>query len=223
MIRKLFFVPLASSLLSLACAQAIAAPSPYSHFVVFGDSLSSSGQFADPGGPAGASFRATNRTGPVYLDGRGEAYSAVAPQILGAKLGFSDDQLAGSTSAARASEGLPDGDNWAVGGYRTDQAVDALKHGTSLVIAPEGTRSPTPRLARFKKGAFHIAMQAGVPIVPVVLRNTGDALPKSGFVVRPTTIEVVVLPPIDTSGWTRERLDIEIEAIRSRYLEVLEG
>ena len=102
-------------------------------------------------------------------------------------------------------------------------AIEALKQGTSLVIAPEGTRSPTPRLARFKKGAFHIAMQAGVPIVPVVLRNTGDALPKSGFVVHPTTIEVVVLPPIDTSGWTREGLDAEIEAIRARYLEVLES
>jgi putative phosphoserine phosphatase/1-acylglycerol-3-phosphate O-acyltransferase len=102
-------------------------------------------------------------------------------------------------------------------------AVAALKTGTSLLIAPEGTRTPTPRLARFKKGAFHIAMQAGVPVVPVVLRNTGDALPKNGFVVRPATIEVVVLPPIDTSRWTRARLDAEIEAIRARYLEVLEG
>jgi putative phosphoserine phosphatase/1-acylglycerol-3-phosphate O-acyltransferase len=102
-------------------------------------------------------------------------------------------------------------------------AVAALKTGTSLLIAPEGTRTPTPRLARFKKGAFHIAMQAGVPVVPVVLRNTGDALPKNGFVVRPATIEVVVLPPIDTSGWTRARLDAEIDAIRARYLEVLEG
>jgi putative phosphoserine phosphatase/1-acylglycerol-3-phosphate O-acyltransferase len=102
-------------------------------------------------------------------------------------------------------------------------AVEALKTGTSLLIAPEGTRTPTPRLARFKKGAFHIAMQAGVPVVPVVLRNTGDALPKNGFVVRPATIEVVVLPPIDTSCWTRARLDAEIEAIRARYLEVLEG
>ena len=102
-------------------------------------------------------------------------------------------------------------------------AVEALKSGTSLVIAPEGTRTPTPRLARFKKGAFHIAMQAGVPIVPVVLRNTGDALPKSGVVVRPTTVEVVVLPPIDTSDWTREGLDAEIESIRAGYLDVLEG
>jgi putative phosphoserine phosphatase/1-acylglycerol-3-phosphate O-acyltransferase len=78
-------------------------------------------------------------------------------------------------------------------------------------------------LARFKKGAFHMAMQAGVPVVPVVLRNAGDALPKHGVVVRPATVEVVVLPPVDTSGWTRDGLDGEVEAIRERYLEILEG
>jgi putative phosphoserine phosphatase/1-acylglycerol-3-phosphate O-acyltransferase len=104
-----------------------------------------------------------------------------------------------------------------------DGVVDRIRSGTSLMIFPEGTRSATPVLGPFRKGAFHLAAQAGVPVVPVVLRNTGDALPKSGFVVRPTTIEVVVLPPIDTSGWKRERLDAEIEAIRARYLEVLEG
>jgi len=102
-------------------------------------------------------------------------------------------------------------------------AVRALREGRSLVIAPEGTRSNTPRLGAFKKGAFHIAMQAGVPIVPVVFRNVLDALPKHGLVVRPATVEAVVLPPIDTSGWTRESLDAEIQAIRARYLEVLEG
>ncbi|AUG43511.1 autotransporter domain-containing esterase [Pseudomonas chlororaphis] len=126
MIKKTLFVPLASSLLSLACTQAIAAPSPYSSFIVFGDSLSDAGQFADPGGPAGATQRFTNRTGPVYLDGSGELRSANSTQLLGAKLGFSDDQLAASTSATRASEGLPDGNNWAVGGYRTDQILDSI-------------------------------------------------------------------------------------------------
>jgi len=100
-------------------------------------------------------------------------------------------------------------------------AVQALREGRSLVIAPEGTRSATPRLGPFKKGAFHIAMQAGVPIVPVVFRNVLDALPKHAWVVRPTTVEAVVLPPVDTAGWTRETLDGEIEAIRKRYLEVL--
>jgi len=137
MIKKTLFAPLASSLLSLACAQAIAAPSPYSSFIVFGDSLSDAGQFADPGGPAGATLRATNRTGPVYLDGSGEVYSANATQLLGAKLGFSDDQLAASTSATRASEGLPDGNNWAVGGYRTDQILDSI---TTTSIAGDRSR-----------------------------------------------------------------------------------
>jgi len=102
-------------------------------------------------------------------------------------------------------------------------AVSALREGRSLVIAPEGTRSPTPRLGRFKKGAFHMAMQAGVPIVPVVFRNVLDALPKNAFVVRPATIEALVLPPIDTSDWTKETLDDEISAIRDRYIEVLES
>lgn len=102
-------------------------------------------------------------------------------------------------------------------------AVQALREGMSLVIAPEGTRSPTPRLGRFKKGAFHIAMQAGVPIVPIVFRNALDALPKGGLVVRRATVEAVVLPPVDTAGWRRENLDDEIAAIREQYVDVLEG
>jgi len=102
-------------------------------------------------------------------------------------------------------------------------AVEALRNGRSILIAPEGTRQPTPRLGPFKKGAFHLAMQAGVPIVPVVFRNVLDALPKGALVIRPTTVEAVVLPPVETSGWTRADLDDEIAAIRSRYIEVLEG
>jgi len=100
-------------------------------------------------------------------------------------------------------------------------AVRALREGRSVLIAPEGTRRPTPRLGAFKKGAFHLAMQAGVPIVPVVFRNVLDALPKHGFIIHPAIVEAVVLPPVDTSTWTREGLDDEIAAIRARYLEVL--
>jgi putative phosphoserine phosphatase/1-acylglycerol-3-phosphate O-acyltransferase len=100
-------------------------------------------------------------------------------------------------------------------------AVEALKQGRSIAIAPEGTRSRTPRLGRFKKGAFHLAMQAGVPIVPIVFKNTLDVLPRGAIVLRPANVEAVVLPPIDTTGWTRESLDAEIEAVRKRFLEVL--
>lgn len=102
-----------------------------------------------------------------------------------------------------------------------EPAVEALRQGRSLVIAPEGTRSPTPRLGRFKKGAFHMAMQAGVPIVPVVFRNVLDAFPKDATIVRPATIEAVVLAPIPTTDWKIEELDARIGAIRQRYLEIL--
>jgi putative phosphoserine phosphatase / 1-acylglycerol-3-phosphate O-acyltransferase len=102
-------------------------------------------------------------------------------------------------------------------------ALAALRAGRSIAIAPEGTRSRTPTLGRFKKGAFHIAMQAGVPIVPIVFRNALDVLPRGALVLRPATVEVVVLPPVETTGWTRETLDERIEAVRAAYLEVLEG
>jgi 1-acyl-sn-glycerol-3-phosphate acyltransferase len=55
-----------------------------------------------------------------------------------------------------------------------EPAVQQLREGVSLVVAPEGTRSATPALGRFKKGAFHVAMQAGVPVVPIVIRNAGE-------------------------------------------------
>jgi len=102
-----------------------------------------------------------------------------------------------------------------------EPAVQALREGLSLAVAPEGTRSLTPRLGSFKKGAFHMAMQAGVPIVPVVFRNVLDALPKDALVVRPAIVEAVVLPPVDTSAWTVEGLNAEVDAIRNQYLKVL--
>ena len=101
-------------------------------------------------------------------------------------------------------------------------AVDALREGLSIAIAPEGTRSTTPRLGRFKKGAFHLAMAAGVPIVPIVFRNALDALPKHAYVVRPSMIEVVVHPPVPTSGWTADDLDDEIAKIHALYQETLQ-
>lgn len=100
-------------------------------------------------------------------------------------------------------------------------AVEALKEGRSIAIAPESTRSAIPRLGRFRKGAFLIAREAGVPIVPVVFRNVLDAFPKDALVIRPATIKAIVLPPIDVSDWTDESLNDEIEAIRARYLEIL--
>jgi putative phosphoserine phosphatase/1-acylglycerol-3-phosphate O-acyltransferase len=101
-------------------------------------------------------------------------------------------------------------------------AIDRLKRGMSVVIAPEGTRSVSPRLGRFKKGAFHIAMQAGVPIVPIVLRNTCAVLPRHSLLFRPGTVQVRVLPPIDVTTWTVDDLDRHVADVRDLFQRTLD-
>ena len=100
--------------------------------------------------------------------------------------------------------------------------VDAIRNdGKSVVLAPEGTRTISPRLAAFKKGAFHLAMQAGVPIVPIVIHNAGDVAPKGDFVFRPATVEVEVLPPVDTSDWNIRNMTAQVRSVRNMFLRTL--
>lgn len=91
----------------------------------------------------------------------------------------------------------------------------------SLVISPEGTRTPTRKLAPFKKGPFHIAIQTGVPVVPVVIYNAGDIAPKGDFVFRRGTVKVKVLPPVDTSAWHTDSIDQHVADIRQQFLDAL--
>ncbi len=100
-------------------------------------------------------------------------------------------------------------------------AVDALKSGISVAIAPEGTRSGTATLGPFKKGAFHLAMQAGVPIVPIVIKNAFQAVAKGSPILRPTHIEVVVLEPVETGLWKRKNLNQNIEEVRNLFVAEL--
>jgi putative phosphoserine phosphatase/1-acylglycerol-3-phosphate O-acyltransferase len=100
--------------------------------------------------------------------------------------------------------------------------VDAMRNeGKSVVIAPEGTRTVSPRLAPFKKGAFHLAIQAGVPVVPIVIHNAGDVAPKGDFVFRPATVEVDVLPPLDTSAWRADTIDEHVAEVRRLFQATL--
>ncbi len=111
----------------------------------------------------------------------------------------------------------------------TEKAIRAIKpvieaitdEKLSVCLAPEGTRSPGAKLGRFKKGAFHIAMQAGAPIVPIVIHNARDCLPKGRHIARPATIKVTVLPPVKTSKWTTKKLNQQVDKIRQMYLETL--
>ena len=100
-------------------------------------------------------------------------------------------------------------------------AAEALQDGRSIAIAPEGTRSRDGRLGRFKLGAFHLAREAGVPIVPIVIHNAQDALPYKAIFVRPAEVKVTVLPPIDAVGWKTADVHSQADTLRARYLEVL--
>ena len=113
--------------------------------------------------------------------------------------------------------------------YDGDLARTALDHagermvqtGVSFVIAPEGTRSPDGKLLPFKKGAFVIAIQAGLPVLPVTIRGTRNAMPKGGITSWGGNAEVIIGQPVKTAGMTyndRDRLLEEVRAVIERNL-----
>jgi putative phosphoserine phosphatase/1-acylglycerol-3-phosphate O-acyltransferase len=112
------------------------------------------------------------------------------------------------TDAAQAREAL-------------EPVVRALQSGTSIAIAPEGTRSGSGELLPFKKGPFHMAIQGGVPLVPVVVRNAYEVMVPHSYVIRPGTVDVVVLPALDTSGWSSDTVDEHRDEVWGLYDETL--
>jgi len=81
-------------------------------------------------------------------------------------------------------------------------AVRVLQKGLHLVIFPEGTRSPDGRLLPFKKGPFHLAMDSGVPIIPVTMLGTYESWPKHRFALHPGTATIVFHPPLDPQSFS---------------------
>jgi 1-acyl-sn-glycerol-3-phosphate acyltransferase len=80
-------------------------------------------------------------------------------------------------------------------------AVRVLHKGLHMIIYPEGTRSSDGRLLTFKKGPFHLAMDSGVPVIPVTILGTYESWPKTRFSVRPGTATVLFHPPIEPSDF----------------------
>ena len=72
----------------------------------------------------------------------------------------------------------------------------AISEGASVFFFPEGTRTVTGKLGKFKHGAFYNAIQTGVPIVPVVIRGTFEAMPKNSLKIKNGACSMTLLPPI---------------------------
>jgi 1-acyl-sn-glycerol-3-phosphate acyltransferase len=79
-------------------------------------------------------------------------------------------------------------------------ATERLRSGTSFGVFAEGTRALPGEFLQFKKGAFYMAAQAGVPIVPVAIKNTDVLMGKGTGEAKTGTIEMVLLPPVTTLG-----------------------
>ncbi len=76
-------------------------------------------------------------------------------------------------------------------------AIRVLQRGLHMVIFPEGTRSSDGRLLPFKKGPFHLAMDSGVPVVPVTILGTYESWPKTRFALWPGTATVIFHPTLN--------------------------
>lgn len=94
-------------------------------------------------------------------------------------------------------------------------AVTALPEGWSVAVFPEGTRSRDGSLGRFKKGAFHIAMQTGLPLVPFGLEGGRDIIPADAWVARSGKVFVTVGAPIPTDDWKIADINDHIADVRA--------
>lgn len=104
-----------------------------------------------------------------------------------------------------------------------ERAQCILRRGTSVVVFAEGTRSPDGRLLPFKKGGFVLALQMGVPVVPVAIRGGRNVLPKGALRIRPGHIDVIFGAPVAASSYTLETKDALIAEVRERIAAGLSG
>lgn len=116
--------------------------------------------------------------------------------------------------------GLVRGDKKSVG-RMVEACRSWLDRGVSVLIFPEGTRSPDGQLLPFKVGAFRIAREARVPVLPIIVDGTADTLPKHGIVLRSVArMRVRMLPPVDVGGYDTDEAAAEaVRGVMARELE----
>ena len=101
-------------------------------------------------------------------------------------------------------------------------ATENLRRGKSYVVYPEGTRSRDGRMLPFKKGAFMMAIDAGVPVVPVTVSGATRIMPKAQVKVFPSTVRITVHDPISTAGYSKENVAELMGRTRAKIFSALD-
>ena len=101
-------------------------------------------------------------------------------------------------------------------------AATLRRTGESVYLSPEGGRITTGEIGHFNKGAFHLATDLRVPIVPLYFAIPGEIDPGLGYDAKPGIVSVHMLPEIDTSNWTEENLPANRDRVRDLFVRVHE-
>jgi 1-acyl-sn-glycerol-3-phosphate acyltransferase len=104
-----------------------------------------------------------------------------------------------------------------------NSAADAIRGGVSVMIFPEGTRSRDGSIRPFKKGGFVLAIESGVPIVPVVIHHTFAVMSRNSLRISPREVVLEILEPVDTAAVTYRDKDVLMNRVRSRICEAFEA
>src|SRR5262249_38104110 len=129
--------------------------------------------------------------------------------ILGVGMGFVNVMAIDRSNRERAIETM-------------NAAIARIRSGRSFAVFAEGTRARPGELLPFKKGAFYMALEAGVPIVPIALKNTDRLMGKGTGVAESGVIDMVILPPVDTSAKQyKEDINLLVQKVHSRIADEL--
>lgn len=95
------------------------------------------------------------------------------------------------------------------------EASRKVREGKSVMSFPEGTRSVDGTIKAFKKGMFHLALEAGVPIVPITIIGTSEIMPKRSLKINPGRITMIIDRPIDVTAYSEDSRSELTERVRS--------
>lgn len=104
-----------------------------------------------------------------------------------------------------------------------NKASQTIRNGTSVMIFPEGTRSYDGKLKGFKKGGFVLSVDAGVPIVPIIIRGTWSIMPRTRFRIEPGPVIIEIQDPIETRNFTRSTKNQLVTMVRDAMVEKMES